>query len=45
MNAAGVLRIPKEVELAGLDYLDDEATNADRQEIVNAELAESKKLK
>jgi len=42
LNSAGVLRIPKEVELAGLDYLDNQASAADNQEIVNAELAEAK---
>ena len=41
LNSAGVLRIPKDVELAGLDYLDNQASAADSQEIVNAELAES----
>ena len=42
LNAAGVLRIPKEIELAGLDYLDNQSTATDRKEIVNAELAEVK---
>ena len=40
LNAMGILRIPKEVELAGLDYMDNQASAADGQEIVNAELAE-----
>ena len=36
----GILRIPKEVELAGLDYMDNQASAADGQKIINAELAE-----
>ena len=40
LNAMGILRIPKEVELAGLDYMDNQARAADGQEIINAELAE-----
>jgi len=41
LNAMGVLRIPREVELAGLDYIDDQASAADGQAIVNAEMAEA----
>ena len=41
LNAMGILRIPKEVELAGLDYVEDQASAAAGQEIVNAELAET----
>ena len=41
LNAMGILRIPKEVELAGLDYVEDQASAADGQEIINAELAEA----
>ena len=37
----GMLRIPREVELAGLDYSENQAIAADGQEIVNAELAEA----
>ena len=37
----GILRIPKEVEIAGLDYMDNQATEADNQTIVDAELAEA----
>ena len=40
LNAMGVLRIPKAVELAGLDYMDNQASAVDGQVIVNAELAE-----
>ena len=40
LNAMGILRIPREVELAGLDYIDNQASAADGQEIINAELAE-----
>ena len=41
LNAMGILRIPKEVELAGLDYVDNQATVADNKAIVDAELAEA----
>ena len=41
LNAMGILRIPKDVELAGLDYMDNQASAAAGQEIVNAELAEA----
>ena len=41
LNAMGILRIPKEVELAGLDYVENQASAAAGQEIVNAELAEA----
>ena len=41
LNAMGILRIPKEVELAGLDYVDNQATAADNKAIVDAELAEA----
>ena len=41
LNAMGMLRIPREVELAGLDYIDDQASAAGGQEIVNAEMAEA----
>ena len=41
LNAMGMLRIPKEVELAGLDYVENQASAADGQEIVNAELIEA----
>ncbi len=41
LNAVGILRIPKEVEIAGLDYMDNQATEADNQTIVNAERAEA----
>ena len=42
LNAIGILRIPKEVELAGLDYIDNQVTAADNKAIVDAELAEAK---
>jgi ammonia channel protein AmtB len=41
LNAMGILRIPKEVEIAGLDYVENQASAAAGQEIVNAELAET----
>tara|TARA_B100000686_G_C16243100_1_gene690653 strand:- start:351 stop:545 length:195 start_codon:yes stop_codon:yes gene_type:complete len=41
LNAIGILRIPKEVELAGLDYIDNQVTAADNKAIVDAELAEA----
>ena len=36
----GILRIPREVELAGLDYFDEQARKLDNQQIIDAELAE-----
>lgn len=42
LKSAGVLRIPKEVELAGLDYLEATAAEADSNTIIDAELAEAK---
>ena len=41
LNAAGILRIPKDIEIAGLDYMDNQATEADNQTIVDAERAEA----
>ena len=41
LNAIGILRNPKEVELAGLDYIDNQVTAADNKAIVDAELAEA----
>ena len=41
LNAIGILRIPKEVELAGLDYIDNQVTAADNKAIVDAELGEA----
>ena len=41
LNAVGILRIPKDVEIAGLDYMDNQATEADNQTIVDAERAEA----
>ena len=41
LNAMGILRIPRDVELAGLDYIDNQATAADNKAIVDAELAEA----
>ena len=41
LNAIGILRVPKEVELAGLDYIDTQVTAADNKAIVDAELAEA----
>ena len=41
LNAVGILRIPKDVEIAGLDYMDNQATEADNQTIVAAEKAEA----
>ena len=41
LKKMGMLRIPREVELAGLDYSENQAIAADGQEIVNAELAEA----
>ena len=41
LNAIGILRVPKEVELAGLDYIDNQVTAADNKAIVDAELAEA----
>ena len=41
LNAMGILRIPKDVELAGLDYIENQATASDNQAIVAAELAEA----
>lgn len=39
LKGMGVLRIPREVELAGLDYFDEQTRKSDSQDIVNAELA------
>jgi hypothetical protein len=39
----GILRIPREVELAGLDYFDEQTRKSDNQDIVNAELANANK--
>ena len=41
LNGIGVLRIPKEVELAGLDYVEDQDLESESKEIINAELAEA----
>ena len=41
LNAVGILRIPKDIEIAGLDYMDNQATEADNQTIVDAERAEA----
>ncbi len=41
LKAMGLLRIPREVELAGLDYVEEQGLEAERQEIVNAELVEA----
>ena len=41
LNAIGILRVPKEVELAGLDYIDNQVTAADNKAIADAELAEA----
>ena len=41
LNAMGILRIPKEVELAGLDYAEEQTRAADSKAIVDAELAET----
>ena len=41
LNAMGILRIPRKVEIAGLDYVENQASAAAGQEIVNAELAET----
>ena len=41
LNAIGILRVPKEVELAGLDYIDNQVTASDNKAIVDAELAEA----
>ena len=41
LNAMGILRIPKKVELAGLDYVEEQTRAADSQAIVDAELAET----
>ena len=41
LNGMGVLRIPKEVELAGLDYIEEQDLESENQEIIKAELAES----
>ena len=40
LNAAGLLRIPKQVELMGLDYGADQAIIAEEQGIIEAERAE-----
>jgi ammonia channel protein AmtB len=41
LKAMGVLRIPREVELAGLDYVEEQGLVVERQEIINAELIEA----
>jgi Amt family ammonium transporter len=41
LKAMGVLRIPREVELAGLDYVEEQGLAVERQEIINAELIEA----
>ena len=41
LNAMGILRIPRKVELAGLDYAEEQTRAADSQAIVDAELAET----
>jgi len=40
LKAMGVLRIPRELELAGLDYIEEQTLDADSKEIKDAELAE-----
>ena len=41
LKALNVLRIPHEVELAGLDYFEEETMASDGQAIVDAEMAEA----
>ena len=41
LNAMGILRIPRKVEIAGLDYVEEQASAAAGQVIADAELAES----
>ena len=43
LKAMGILRIPQEVELAGLDYFEEQTRASDSQAIVDAELAEASK--
>ena len=43
LKAMDVLRIPHEVELAGLDYFEEQTRASDGQVIVDAELAEANK--
>ena len=43
LKSAGVLRIPKEVELAGLDYVEGSNIAAQSNTIVEAELSEARR--
>ena len=41
LNALGMLRIPREIELAGLDYFDEQVRTTDIQQILNAEMSQT----
>ena len=41
LQGIGILRIPKEIELAGLDYFEEQSRKSDNLKIVDAEMAEN----
>ena len=41
LQGMGILRIPKEIELAGLDYFEEQSRKSDNLKIVDAEMAEN----
>ena len=41
LQGIGILRIPKEIELAGLDYFEEQSRKSDNLKIIDAEMAEN----